>query len=532
MIILIIRSFFTVKRLFHTIIVVVAISTITFSIRRNLSALQLLNTDRSIKLSFIGGIDEIYFVNSIRFAGRNLLVDYEPETVIEAEDQPSISWIDDRITRLSQLTALCGSCAWKYQHQARFATWIGDLAAALDAVEMVVASGSNDTFFQMWLADLYVSQERWIEADAVYRQAGLEDIFRDIVRNEGHRVEVVPAQTFLLHILNTRFQAIKLLTQRGMYEQAEMVSATAIETAQDSLSVQALATAYALHGELHYHKKNYDSAINDFRTALLLAPHLIQLSQFQELYNATLKLPTIEESAQRLHVVDQLVGDYFLLAYQFNPSLVELGGTFPIILFWSVDDEFQIPSDCVPTTIVEQANCTTTIMTTNLFPDGGFEWYCCQTIDRESNPLIDRVTTTHLITDFDGRTFLELSNEAEIVRNAFSTNWIAIEKNTVYLQAGLVLASKGGGWLGHQWQTDDQTYSYEYTIANAKTDEWQHFATIIEAPLDAYAVEIQLLNEQANSRAAFDNVLLLPIGYWLTVDKQEIVLTNVCTGQR
>jgi len=90
---------------------------------------------------------------------------------------------------------------------------------------------------------------------------------------------------------------------------------------------------------------------------------------------------------------------------------------------------------------------------------------------------------------------------------------LAIDLDSLYLQAGWIRGEGGNGYLGRRWAGDlgDTGAPYGYPAASVSPEQPTHCAGIVRPPDGAAAVHVWLLNFRSEGDVFFEDILLLSI---------------------
>jgi hypothetical protein len=113
------------------------------------------------------------------------------------------------------------------------------------------------------------------------------------------------------------------------------------------------------------------------------------------------------------------------------------------------------------------------------------------------------------------RTTVALLDNTQVYnRTSFTSAWVPVNPDGLYLQAGWVKSTGGNGYLGRRWAGDiaQGVRRYSYAAAGVKADDWHHYAGLTRPLAGATRCQMWLLNYKAVGQVYFDDVLFVEVG--------------------
>jgi hypothetical protein len=106
-----------------------------------------------------------------------------------------------------------------------------------------------------------------------------------------------------------------------------------------------------------------------------------------------------------------------------------------------------------------------------------------------------------------------LSNTEAYSRTSFISEYVPINPDMLYLQAGWVKSKKGNGCLGRRWKGNiaEEIRPFSYVVAGIASEDWQHYAAVVSPPEGANHAQIWMLNFRSKGRVYFDDVWFMEI---------------------
>jgi len=150
----------------------------------------------------------------------------------------------------------------------------------------------------------------------------------------------------------------------------------------------------------------------------------------------------------------------------------------------------------------------------NLMLNGGFEMGVAEFPDDiyYADPGTRRLTTD---TRVGWPTTVALLDNTQVHHStSFSSVYVPVSTDGLYLQAGWVKSEGGNGFFGRFWVGDiaEGVRPYDYVAEEVREDNWRHYAKVTRPLQGATGCHIWLLNYMALGRVYFDNVLFVKVG--------------------
>jgi len=92
------------------------------------------------------------------------------------------------------------------------------------------------------------------------------------------------------------------------------------------------------------------------------------------------------------------------------------------------------------------------------------------------------------------------------------TDFILIEENHAYLQAGWIKSINGDARLGRRWFDSKKTpMTYDFVPLDSARNQWNHYSQIILSPFKARYCRLWMNNHENQGGVLFDDILFIEL---------------------
>jgi len=273
---------------------------------------------------------------------------------------------------------------------------------------------------------------------------------------------------------------------------------------------------------------NLDNAIEYYQKALIKDEQIIdcyyRLKNIYEMRNQAEKANTIIRKLLRLKPTYarhyKLNNELTLLGYSLNELDLEVRQSFPITFFWEISNQnSELKHERLNTGDIYKINnrLYQVKMVKNLAPNAGF------TISPRGkgfpygwNSDIYNTTSENHEVVFDmtpfGRSYcLMLNNDRTRYTNC-QTDYLAVDNDCLYLQAGWIKTVDGNAYFGRKWYDSNQfSIRYDYVSGKIHSPHWKYYAKVFSLNSRAGYCRLWLINYKTQGKAYFDDILFVKL---------------------